>query len=340
MQFYSSRIPIGLSLIAPRLCELAATRKADALRQAEYVRNITDMLREMTSTLQQTMQQLHLSSSEIGDLTSLIQRIADETRIIAINARIVAAHEGERGKAFSVLAKEIRTLSENTSEATKDVQSKVERLEESTLRTVQTIGIDQNQALMHKSQHGSGLTWLLNSMDEVDAVAAVQANEAFELNELGGDLRALSESMIHSIGLFRLNIHQHIEQIVEQLRLDRELTSSDPRWQITALRQVVKSHPYIELAYVTDAAGIQTTDNVSSHLLNTAYGSSGKHENWSKRPWFVDAKSTDDVMLSNIYRSQATDEFCLTASATYNDWHGNLAGVVAIDVNFKEILGV
>lgn len=353
---------IGLSLIAPRICELAASRKADAERQAAHVGSIANMVREMTTTLNQTMQQLHLSASEIGDLTALIQRIADETRIIAMNAGIVAAHAGEQGRAFTVLAKQIHALSENTAIATKDVQGKVERLEENTLRTALAVGLDKNRHLSHANQshinlnqinqnqqnnhhknnslhhqkpNSFGLTWLLNSMDESQTVATHQANEAHELNDLGEDLNALSEQMIHAIGLFRLNIHEHIEQLIEVLRIDRELTSADPRWQITALRQMVKSHPFIELAYVTDARGIQTTDNVSNHQFDAAYGNSGKHQDWSKRAWFIDAKHSDDVYLSDIYRSQATNEFCLTASATFDDWHGNFAGVVAIDVNFR-----
>ena len=48
---------------------------------------------------------------------------------------------------------------------------------------------------------------------------------------------------------------------------------------------------------------------------------------------------TSGVYLSGIYRSKATDEFCLTASATFDNQKGNIAGVVAIDVNFREILG-
>lgn len=328
---------IGLSLVAPRLSELASSRQTEAQRQAEHVRNITNLVREMTTTLEQTMQQLRLSTSEIGQLTSLIKRIADETRMISINAGIVAAHAGEQGRAFSVLAKEIRSLSENTAEATKDVQGKIERLEENTLRTVQTMGLQEDSGL--NGNNGHGLTWLLDRMEEADASAIKQAGEARELNELGSSLRELSEEMIQSVGSFRLDVHDRIEHVVEELRVDREIISADPRWQITALRQVVRNYPFIELAYITDVQGIQTLENVTRNDFRAAYGDSGKFKNWSQRSWFIGAMRTTGIHLSEIYRSQATDEFCLTASATYEDQYGNIAGVVAIDVNFREILG-
>ena len=329
---------ISLSLVAPRLSELASSRQTESVRQAEHVRNIANMVREMSATLEQTMQQLRLSASEISDLTSLIKRIADETRMISINAGIVAAHAGEQGRAFAVLAKEIRSLSENTAEATKDVQGKVGRLEENTLRTVQSVGLEDTLGL-NKEKNSHGLAWLLDRMEEVDANASNQASEARELNELGINLRGISEEMIQSVCSFRLDVHDRIEHVVEALRIDRELVSADPRWQITALRQVVNNFPFIELAYITDAQGIQTMENISRIDFQAAYGNSGKHKNWSQRSWFLGAMRTAGVYLSDIYRSQATDEFCLTASATFENQNGNIAGVVAIDINFREILG-
>lgn len=328
---------IGLSQVVPRLSELAASRQTEALRQAQHVRNIADMVREMNTTLEQTMQQLRLSTGEIGELTSLIKRIADETRMISINAGIVAAHAGEQGRAFAVLAKEIRSLSENTAEATRDVQGKVGRLEENTRRTVQTMGLEENEGL--NQQDDRGLIWLLDRMEEADASASRQASEARELNELGIRLRELSEDMIRSVGSFRLDVHDRVERLLEEFRANEELLSGDPRWQITALRQIIRNYPFVELVYVTDAQGIQTTENVFRTEFHASYGDSGKNKNWSQRPWFLGAMRSNGVYFSDIYRSRATDEFCLTASTTLVNGNDVIVGVLAIDINFREILG-
>ncbi|HTT08902.1 MAG TPA: methyl-accepting chemotaxis protein [Gammaproteobacteria bacterium] len=331
---------IGLSQVAPQLSEMAAGRQAEAERQANHVRNIVNMTREMTTTLDQTVRQLRISTREIGDLSSMIRSIANATRMIAINTSIAAAHAGKEGRAFAVLAKEIRMLSENAAAATKDVQEKVERLQENTLRTAQAIGLEEGGGeSLDKRGNGRGLAWLLECMDEADVSASRQANEARELNKLGLSLRELSEQMISSVGAFRLQAHNRVEELVEELRADYGMRSDDPGRQASVLRLAVKRCPFVELAYATDARGVQVTENISRRDFQAAYGTSGLNKNWSQRPWFRGAVRTDGVYLSEIYRSAATDEFCLTASATFSGKDGRVMGVVAIDVNFREILG-
>ncbi|HSV68941.1 MAG TPA: PAS domain-containing protein [Methylibium sp.] len=65
--------------------------------------------------------QLESSLKDIGDIVGTIQRIAQQTNLIALNAAVEAARAGEAGRGFSVIAEEIRTLSRRTSDATTDV---------------------------------------------------------------------------------------------------------------------------------------------------------------------------------------------------------------------------
>src|SRR5258706_8771804 len=92
---------IGLSKVAPRLSELAATRQAEAERQAERVKGIAEMAQRMSATLEQTVRQLKVSSGEIGELSDFIRRIADETRLIAFNTGVAAARAGAEGRVFA-----------------------------------------------------------------------------------------------------------------------------------------------------------------------------------------------------------------------------------------------
>lgn len=332
-----ARSTIRLSQVAPRLSELAVARQAEALQQAEQLRSSAAMVQQMSTTLQHTMQQLRLSTSEIGELTNLIKRIADETRMISINAGIVAARNADdQGRAFAVLAKEIRQLSENTADATRDVHGKVVRLEENTQRTVQTIGLDESDG---QNTTQPGLARLREELEAVNASAARHLREAHELNELGLDLRGLSEEMIGAVGAFRMEAHDLVERLVQELRRGDRLKSGDGRRQTEALRDVLRRNRSVELAYVTSADGIQTLPNVTRHNLQAGWEGNAQPRNWATRSWFLGAKQTRGVYLSEIYRSDATDEFCLTAAATFTDTRGALAGVVALDVNFREILG-
>jgi len=329
---------IGLSKVAPRLGKLAATRHAEAERQAERVKGIAQMAQQMSATLEQTVRQLRVSSGEIGELSDLIRRIADETRLIAFNTGVAAARAGAEGREFTVLANEIRTLSENTAAATRGVLGKVERLQESTLRASQAVGLQDKRHGQAEKAGATGLAWLLERMDEANVSAGQQATEARELNTLGTSLRDLSEQMIRSVGAFRLDAHGRVEQLIGNLCADADLRSGDPVRQTRALRIAVDSCRFVELAYVTDERGCQVTENIARKGFRAAYGASGLHKDWSQRHWFRGALQTIGVCLSEIYRSAATDEFCLTASSSFSGANGDVAGVVALDVNFSEIL--
>ena len=70
-------------------------------------------------------------SEEVGKIVEVIQDITDETNLLALNAAIIAAQAGEQGKAFAVVAEEIRGLAERTSSSTKEISDLVKAVEKS-----------------------------------------------------------------------------------------------------------------------------------------------------------------------------------------------------------------
>jgi methyl-accepting chemotaxis protein len=68
-------------------------------------------------------------SQEVGKIAEVIQDITDETNLLALNAAIIAAQAGEHGKAFSVVAEEIRGLAERTSSSTKEINDLVKAVQ-------------------------------------------------------------------------------------------------------------------------------------------------------------------------------------------------------------------
>lgn len=82
--------------------------------------------------------QLSKSAQKINEVIEIIEDIASQTNLLALNAAIEAARAGESGKGFSVVADEIRKLSERTKNATKQIFETIKNIHQDTQKTIET----------------------------------------------------------------------------------------------------------------------------------------------------------------------------------------------------------
>ncbi|HYF03358.1 MAG TPA: methyl-accepting chemotaxis protein [Patescibacteria group bacterium] len=124
---------------ASHAADIASTNQKTAVNGGEIVQQTIQMIRQVSEVVQDSaikIEKLGVSSSEIGEIVSVIDDIADQTNLLALNAAIEAARAGEQGRGFAVVADEVRKLAERTTNATKQIATMIKGIQNDTKEAV------------------------------------------------------------------------------------------------------------------------------------------------------------------------------------------------------------
>ncbi len=149
-----------------------------------------DTIREQIQDTSKRIKRLGESSQEIGDIVSLINDIADQTNILALNAAIQASMAGDAGRGFAVVADEVQRLAERSAAATKQIET-----------IVKTIQTDTNEAVISMEQTTSevvrGARLAQDAGVALEEIEGVSANLAELIQNISNAARQQASSAGH-----------------------------------------------------------------------------------------------------------------------------------------------
>ncbi len=216
-----------------REAEVIAEKGGEAvLKTVEGINEVSDIVFS-TST---TMEELGQSSEKIGEVIKVINDIADQTNLLALNAAIEAARAGEQGRGFAVVADEVRKLAERTQKATKEIENMINEIQVRTEEAIKAINQSAEVVVKDKEmaqEAGKMLKDIIDNSVEITGLieqfAAALEQESKTSEEISRNIEAInavasenaeSTSMINRSAEFFYSSTDTLNKMMEKFKVN------------------------------------------------------------------------------------------------------------------------
>jgi methyl-accepting chemotaxis protein len=207
--------------------ELGSTVKqnADGARQANQLALSASAVAvqggEVVSQVVETMRGINESSRKIADIISVIDGIAFQTNILALNAAVDAARAGEQGRGFAVVASEVRSLAGRSAEAAKEIKTligaSVERVEQGTLlvdqagatmtevvSSIKRVTDIMGEISASSHEQSLGVSQVGEAVAQMDQTTQQNAALVEQMAAAAGSLNSQANELVQAVAVFKL----------------------------------------------------------------------------------------------------------------------------------------
>jgi len=252
--------------------EVSRAAEEGSLAVQDTVQGIAE-IRKVSSQATEVLERLAGRIAEIGDIVTVIGSINDETNLLSLNAAIIAAQAGEHGKAFGVVADQVKTLAQRTARSTQEIVKLIEAVQEESgnARSAMAEGMETVEAGVARSRRaGEMLETIRRSAREASGRVAEIARAT---DEQGHNSRHVAEAAQRTSS----HVHEISEAMSEHTRASERLLDH-ANGALDLCRQM---HSATEQQRAT---GQYMTENIAAvtEMIGTIQESTSQHERASR----------------------------------------------------------